>query len=61
MAVKISTKDCICCGMCEVACRFGAISLIGGKAVVDEDKCIECLECVCRCILRIIDPPDEKQ
>ena len=40
---------CIHCGVCEKACRTGAISEKDGKIVLDADKCNYCGRCVKSC------------
>ncbi len=37
---------CRQCLKCESLCRFGAISIVGGKYHIDEDKCKRCKMCV---------------
>ncbi|MCR5262071.1 MAG: monomeric [FeFe] hydrogenase [Candidatus Gastranaerophilales bacterium] len=34
---------------CETACKFGAISIINGKSVIDEKKCRRCKSCIAIC------------
>lgn len=45
---------CTLCGECAKACRFGAISLDGGAALVDSAKCIGCGACARACKQGII-------
>ena len=45
---------CIGCGACMEKCRFGAISLLDGHAVIDSDKCIACGACAKACPRGII-------
>jgi NAD-dependent dihydropyrimidine dehydrogenase PreA subunit len=42
---KVSTRECISCRLCPSKCPVGAISMVGGKAVIDQDKCTECGIC----------------
>lgn len=34
---------------CLTSCKFGAISIVDGKSVIDGDKCIGCMQCVKAC------------
>ena len=41
---------CIFCGVCEKACRSGAITIVDGEAItVDQSKCNYCGRCVKSC------------
>jgi aryl-alcohol dehydrogenase-like predicted oxidoreductase len=40
---------CTGCGRCAAACDKGALKIIGGKAVVDMEKCVLCGYCAARC------------
>lgn len=44
--VKIDQDLCIGCGLCLPYCTVGAIYLVEGKAIVDEDHCVECEVCI---------------
>jgi len=41
---------CQGCGNCVERCRYQALSLINGKAVVDESRCILCSYCAAVCV-----------
>ncbi len=45
---------CMGLGDCIRACKFDAIKLINGLAVVDEDKCVACGACVKTCPRNLI-------
>lgn len=47
--VKWEEDKCINCGVCEKACRTGAISISDGKVTVDESKCNFCGRCTKSC------------
>lgn len=42
-------EDCIMCGVCEKACREGAISIADGEIKLDREKCNNCGRCVKSC------------
>ncbi len=48
---------------CVSSCKFGAISIINGKSVIDETKCKKCQMCVKRCpynaIVKVTVPCEE--
>ena len=61
---NISEFKCIGCEACVDACPVQAISLVGGKAVIDQTKCIQCGICVngnysdyVGCPVKAINPP----
>ncbi len=45
---------CIGCSLCVKVCPTGAISVDGGVAVIDYDKCIDCGACAEKCPRKII-------
>jgi Na+-translocating ferredoxin:NAD+ oxidoreductase RNF subunit RnfB len=51
---KLCANGCIGLGTCVATCRFGAISVIRGVAVVDYKKCEGCGSCVRACPKQII-------
>ena len=47
---------CLGFGTCVKACKFGAISIKGGVATVDEDLCVGCMACAHACPRNVIVP-----
>ena len=45
---------CLGFGTCVKACKFGAISIKGGVATVDEDLCVGCMACAHACPRNVI-------
>jgi len=56
---KICPYGCLGLGTCVRACQFGALSIVGGIAVVDEDRCTGCMKCVAECPRGIINMLDK--
>jgi hypothetical protein len=46
---KVKRKKCIACGHCIARCPVGAITLVDGKAKIDNAVCIGCGECIQLC------------
>lgn len=47
---RLHVEDwCECCGECLTACSHNAITLCGGKASCDQDKCVLCGYCAGKC------------
>lgn len=46
---RMETARCEGCGECVAGCQFRAITLVEGKAVVDEAQCMGCGVCVSKC------------
>ena len=51
---------CLGVGSCVSVCKFGAISLRDGVAVIDAEKCTGCMQCVQACPRRVIVPVSYK-
>ncbi len=47
---------CLGFGTCTKACKYGAISVKNGVAVVDEDLCVGCMACAAVCPRNLIIP-----
>ena len=47
---------CLGYGSCTKACKYGAISVKNGVAVVDEDLCVGCMACAAVCPRKLIIP-----
>ena len=59
---KSCQYGCLGFGSCKNVCDSGAISIVNGIAVVDEEKCTGCGKCVRTCPLKVIElvPYDKK-
>lgn len=49
MSVFIDNDKCEGCGICVTACPLHAISIINGKAIINQKRCTECLYCMSEC------------
>ena len=47
---------CLGFGTCVKACKYDAIHVVNGVAVVDEDKCVGCMACANTCPRKLIVP-----
>ena len=52
---------CLGFGNCAAVCPNGAISIVDGIAVVDEEKCAGCMACAAVCPRQLIVPVDPEQ
>ncbi len=48
-SMNLCTTGCCGLGNCTKVCRYGAISVVNGTAVVDPDKCVGCRDCTFAC------------
>jgi len=46
---RINKEECVGCGACVSVCPHGAISLVSGKAEIDDALCVKCGRCVQVC------------
>lgn len=51
---KTCPNGCLGFGTCQTVCQFGAISIVDGVAVIDEEKCTACGQCIKKCPKHII-------
>lgn len=52
---KSCSYGCLGCGSCQAVCDFGAIKMINGLAVINQEKCTSCLKCIKICPKHIIE------
>ena len=52
---------CLGYGSCTKACKYGAISVKNGVAVVDEDLCVGCMACAAVCPRNLIVPVEPER
>lgn len=52
---KACSYGCLGDGNCVRVCQFGALSIVNGVAVVNEDKCTSCGQCVAACPKHLIE------
>ncbi len=52
---QLCEQGCLGFGSCAAACRFGALRVENGAAVVDADLCTGCGQCVSACPKKLID------
>ena len=56
--VKPSVGDgCTACGTCIKHCPADAITIIDGKAKINQEKCIGCAECIAVCPQKVVSIP----
>lgn len=56
----VRKKKCIACKKCVRKCPVDAISMVKGKALIDNNECIGCGKCVRVCPVRAISGDKEK-
>jgi phosphoadenosine phosphosulfate reductase len=47
--VIVRSEQCVGCSLCVARCPEGALSLLDGAAVLDDDKCVQCEKCLGPC------------
>lgn len=52
---KSCSYGCLGCGSCKAVCDFGAIKMIKGIAVINQEKCTSCMKCIKICPKHIIE------
>lgn len=52
---KSCNYGCVGCGDCYDVCDFDAIRIVNGVAVIDKDKCTQCMKCIEVCPKKIIE------
>jgi dihydroorotate dehydrogenase subfamily 1 len=57
-APVVVDEKCNGCGVCETACVYGAIHVVGGRAALDGEQCVRCGLCVTRCRLDALRWPE---
>ncbi len=50
----VDPKKCVGCCTCANICPVGAISMVNGKAHIDQNICIKCHSCENVCPMRAI-------
>lgn len=58
---KSCKYGCLGLGTCKDICSFGAINIVDGLAIIDEDKCVLCGKCMDVCPKQIIVKKPAKQ
>jgi len=46
---SVIAKNCVACGCCINICPVKAISFVKEKAVINQQLCVGCSECICAC------------
>ena len=57
---RIDSDRCVRCGKCAALCRFGAVSRVGGKYVINEMDCEGCGVCYKLCPAQAIEFPERE-
>lgn len=50
----INKNKCVACKKCVKKCPVDAISMVRGKALIDDNECINCGKCVRTCPVKAI-------
>ena len=46
---ELDPEACVGCGLCEAACREGAIRMVDDNPALDAQRCLACAECIAAC------------
>ena len=52
---KSCSYGCLGCGTCKDVCKYDAIKIVNGIAVIDKEKCVSCKACIEACPKGIIE------
>lgn len=60
LAPAVNRSQCVGCGDCAAICPTGSITIVRGKAVIDDASCIRCDNCVRACPYNAINGKDRR-
>lgn len=52
--VQVSKDECIGCETCVPVCPVGAIAMVDGAALIDQNLCSKCEACIATCPVEAI-------